>query len=97
MEIGRIKWFNNAKGYGFICNEKNEEIDIFVHFSVVQMRGYKTLKQGQVVKYQEKEGPKGLHASIVIPVSEKSSYDEEDESTNIVENTYSTAEKITTE
>lgn len=61
MAIGKVKWFNNAKGYGFICPENGEE-DIFVHFSSIEMDGYKTLKAGQEVYYEVNKGPKGLHA-----------------------------------
>ena len=61
MAIGKVKWFNNAKGYGFILNEEGGE-DLFVHYSAIQMDGYKTLKAGQEVSYDVVEGPKGLHA-----------------------------------
>lgn len=61
MAIGKVKWFNNAKGYGFILNEEGGE-DLFVHYSAIQMDGYKTLKAGQEVSYEVVEGPKGLHA-----------------------------------
>lgn len=61
MAIGKVKWFNNAKGYGFILDEHGGE-DLFVHYSAIQMDGYKTLKAGQAVNYEVVEGPKGLHA-----------------------------------
>lgn len=61
MPTGRVKWFNNAKGYGFILPEAGEE-DLFVHYSSIQMDGYKTLKAGQLVSYDILEGPKGSHA-----------------------------------
>lgn len=61
MPIGRVKWFNNAKGYGFILPEDGEE-DYFVHYSSIQMDGYKTLKAGQVISFDILEGPKGSHA-----------------------------------
>ncbi len=61
MAIGKVKWFNNAKGYGFILPEQGGE-DLFVHYSAIQMDGYKTLKAGQDVKFEVVEGPKGLHA-----------------------------------
>lgn len=61
MPTGIVKWFNSAKGYGFICpNESNQEV--FAHFSAILMDGYKCLKAGQVVTFEVKEGPKGLHA-----------------------------------
>ena len=59
---GKVKWFNNQKGYGFICPEDNEDAEIFAHFSSIKMYGYKSLKSGQKVRYETKQGPKGLHA-----------------------------------
>ena len=64
MISGIVKWFNNAKGYGFVTAEDDDQ-DIFVHFSAITMDGYKTLKQGQKVNFDLQEGPKGLHASNV--------------------------------
>ena len=61
MAFGKVKWFNNAKGYGFILPEGGGE-DLFVHYSAIQMDGYKTLKAGQEVQFEIAEGPKGLHA-----------------------------------
>ncbi|MCL6414890.1 cold shock domain-containing protein CspD [Aestuariirhabdus sp. Z084] len=61
MPIGKVKWFNNAKGYGFILPEGSDE-DLFVHYSSIQMDGYKTLKAGQDVNFDILQGPKGLHA-----------------------------------
>jgi CspA family cold shock protein len=58
---GKVKWFNNAKGYGFI-NEDNKSDDLFAHYSAIQMDGYKTLKAGQAVVFEIIQGPKGLHA-----------------------------------
>ncbi|VVP30127.1 MULTISPECIES: cold shock domain-containing protein CspD [Pseudomonas] len=58
---GKVKWFNNAKGYGFI-NEDGKTEDLFAHYSAVQMDGYKTLKAGQAVVFEIIQGPKGLHA-----------------------------------
>ena len=65
MATGKVKWFNNAKGYGFI-QEYGCEDDIFTHFSTIQMEGYKTLKAGQEVEFELENGPKGLHAANVI-------------------------------
>ncbi len=62
MATGVVKWFNNAKGYGFVTPDQGEQ-DIFVHFSAIDMDGYKTLKEGQRVEFEIEEGPKGLHAS----------------------------------
>ena len=61
MAAGNVKWFNNAKGYGFILPEGGGE-DLFAHYSSIQMDGYKTLKAGQQVDFDILEGPKGLHA-----------------------------------
>ncbi len=61
MATGKVKWFNNAKGYGFILPEAGGE-DLFAHYSSIQMDGYKTLKAGQDVEFDILEGPKGYHA-----------------------------------
>lgn len=58
---GKVKWFNNAKGYGFI-NEDGKSEDLFAHYSAITMDGYKTLKAGQLVVFDIIQGPKGLHA-----------------------------------
>jgi len=63
---GKVKWFNDAKGYGFIEQEGGE--DVFVHFSAIQMDGFKTLAEGQVVEFEVTQGDKGLHASNVVRV-----------------------------
>jgi len=62
MATGTVKWFNNAKGYGFVTPDQGEQ-DIFIHFSAIAMDGYKTLKEGQKVQFELEEGPKGLHAT----------------------------------
>jgi cold shock protein len=62
-ESGKVKWFNNAKGYGFIQRATGE--DVFVHFSSIQMNGYRTLEEGTGVDYDLKQGPKGLQAENV--------------------------------
>ncbi|MFJ4143924.1 cold shock domain-containing protein CspD [Pseudomonas sp. NPDC089734] len=61
MLSGKVKWFNNAKGYGFILADGRDE-DLFAHYSAIQMDGYKTLKAGQPVHFEIIQGPKGLHA-----------------------------------
>lgn len=61
MLSGKVKWFNNAKGFGFILADGQDE-DLFAHFSAIQMDGYKTLKAGQTVSFDIVQGPKGLHA-----------------------------------
>lgn len=69
MATGIVKWFNNAKGYGFIQPEQGEQ-DIFVHFSSIQSDGYRTLKEGQTVNFEAQEGPKGLQATnVTLPES----------------------------
>ncbi|MGA2110940.1 MAG: cold-shock protein [Anaerolineales bacterium] len=65
--IGTVKWFNATKGYGFIAREGGE--DVFVHFSAIQMEGYKKLEEGQQVEFSIENGPKGLQAANVIPVA----------------------------
>ena len=60
MEKGTVKWFNNAKGYGFITRENGE--DIFVHFKYIVGEGYKSLKQGEAVQFDVEQGTKGLQA-----------------------------------
>lgn len=67
MQTGIVKWFNNAKGYGFILPDEGEG-DIFVHYSSIEMDGYKTLKAGQLVAFSTIPGPKGLHASNIQPL-----------------------------
>ena len=58
---GKVKWFNNAKGYGFIVEDGKSE-DLFAHYSAIEMDGYKTLKAGQPVQFEIIQGPKGQHA-----------------------------------
>jgi CspA family cold shock protein len=58
MAIGTVKWFNDAKGFGFITPDEGGE-DVFAHFSAIQMAGFKTLKEGQRVQYDLADGPKG--------------------------------------
>ncbi len=62
-EKGTVKWFNNAKGYGFIQRSTGE--DVFVHFSAIEMQGYRTLDNGSEVEFVVKQGPKGLQAENV--------------------------------
>ena len=63
MSIGRVKWFSDAKGYGFI--ETTEGSDVFVHYSVIAMDGYKSLSEGQQVEFETVESAKGLQATKV--------------------------------
>jgi len=67
MATGTVKWFNNAKGFGFICPDSGGE-DIFAHYSVIEMDGYRTLKAGQEVQYELQSGPKGAHAEKISPL-----------------------------
>ena len=66
MAQGTVKWFNAEKGYGFISQA--EGADVFVHFSAIQMNGYRALEEGQQVEFEVNEGPKGLQAASVRPV-----------------------------
>lgn len=72
MPQGKVKWFNNAKGYGFIiANEDEAELsneDLFAHFSAIQMEGYKTLKAGQSVRFDVTPSGKGYHAVNIQPL-----------------------------
>ena len=63
---GTVKWFNATKGYGFIGRDSGE--DVFVHFSAIQMEGYRRLDEGQKVEFSIENGPKGLQAANVIVV-----------------------------
>ncbi len=63
MARGKVKWFNDAKGFGFIEQEGGE--DVFVHFSSITMDGFKTLAEGQEVEFEIQTGEKGLHATKV--------------------------------
>ena len=63
MARGTVKWFNEAKGFGFLSQEGGE--DVFVHFSAIQGEGFKTLPEGQAVEFEVTQGPKGLQAANV--------------------------------
>lgn len=69
MEVGVVKWFNNAKGFGFI-NAEGCDVDIFAHYSVIEMDGYRSLKAGQKVNFEALHGEKGSHATKIIPLVE---------------------------
>jgi cold shock protein len=66
MSRGKVKWFNDAKGFGFI--ERDGGADVFVHYSAIQSDGFKTLKQGQDVEFEIKDGAKGPQAANVMKV-----------------------------
>lgn len=64
MPNGTVKWFNNAKGFGFILPDGGGE-DLFAHYSAIEMDGYKTLKAGQMVTFEVVQGQKGMHATQI--------------------------------
>lgn len=65
--IGTVKWFNGSKGYGFISSPNGE--DVFVHYSSIQIDGYRNLQEGQRVEFMIEKGPKGLQATNVVPLN----------------------------
>ena len=67
MLVGKVKWFNNEKGYGFVIKENYD--DIFVHYSQIQDEGFKTLEEGQVVEFELVTGDKGLQAQNVFKIT----------------------------
>ncbi len=67
MASGKVKWFNNAKGYGFI--EQEDGKDVFVHYSAIEGSGYRSLEEGQAVEFEITQGPKGPQAANVRPIS----------------------------
>ena len=81
MPTGTVKWFNNAKGFGFILPDNGGE-DLFAHYSSIEMDGYRTLKAGQPVKFEIEKGDKGLHAKKiqVVKKDESSKQDSKTES-----------------
>jgi len=80
MYSGKVKWFNNAKGYGFILADGREE-DLFAHYSAIQMGGYRSLKAGQPVCFEIVHGPKGLHAVNISAVTADSPSNTSNETT----------------
>ena len=68
MQYGTVKWFNDAKGFGFISPEDGGA-DVFVHFSAIDAKGFRSLQEGQRVQYEVTTGPKGVQAAGVTPVA----------------------------
>lgn len=68
MATGKVKWFNDAKGFGFITPDDGGE-DVFAHFSAIQSSGFKSLKEGQSVSFDVTQGPKGKQASNIVPAA----------------------------
>ncbi len=66
MSFGTVKWFNDAKGFGFIAPEDGSD-DVFVHFSAINSQGFRTLQEGQRVSFEVVQGPKGSQAANVTP------------------------------
>ncbi len=66
MEQGTVKWFNDAKGFGFISRQNGE--DVFVHHTAIKANGFRSLQEGQAVEFEVKDGPKGLQADNVRPL-----------------------------
>ncbi|MEN8170376.1 MAG: cold-shock protein [Pseudomonadota bacterium] len=66
MATGTVKWFNDAKGFGFITQDDGGA-DVFAHFSAIQGGGFKSLAEGQKVSYEVEQGPKGLQAANIVP------------------------------
>jgi len=86
MARGKVKWFNNAKGFGFIRPDTGGD-DLFVHYSYVDMDGYKSLKAGEPVDYDVREAPLGLHAINVICLEPRPENETEEASAEEVEET----------
>ena len=66
MKTGKVKWFNDSKGYGFISRQNGDEV--FVHFSAIQAGGFRSLQEGQSVQFDVTKGPKGFQAENVRPL-----------------------------
>src|SRR3546814_15061440 len=73
MQYGTVKWFNDAKGFGFIAPEDGSA-DVFVHFSAIESKGFRSLQEGQRVSYEVTQGPKGAQAAGVQPVEARATH-----------------------
>lgn len=69
MPTGTVKWFNNRKGYGFVVPDEQIDEDVFVHYSAIEMDGFKTLREGQKINFELAEGPKGFHATNITDLT----------------------------
>lgn len=67
MRIGMVKWFDESKGFGFITPEDGGK-DVFIHYSVIESKGFRTLAEGQKVEFEAKEGERGLQATVCRPL-----------------------------
>ncbi len=95
MPRGTVKWFNNAKGFGFILPDGGGD-DLFAHYSSIEMDGYKTLKAGQPVIFEIENGDKGPHASHIQleAAQDSSSNDSHEDTQSASENSYSESREL---
>lgn len=96
MPTGTVKWFNNAKGFGFILPECGGE-DLFAHYSAIEMDGYKTLKAGQTVVFNVVKGQKGMHATNIQVTAADATQQETQSRKETVSETRSDARKLAEE